>query len=497
MSQSREPQTQPYDIVLITTDQQRCDYVGFGAEPKVDTPNLDRLAQGCVFDRCTSINPVCAPARSALLTGKYSHQVGMLVMSGDLSLQHPTFAQALQQRGYYTALTGKTHWLQGWSFDKRRTPRGQGHDLVALNDQLKRFGFDHLWNVSGKELAMRDYCAWCDHLAAHGLLEQYRDHVESFSRIDMANGRVPEVTAWPFERRHHVDVLTGEKAVEQVQTAPMDRPMFLHASFCGPHKPLDPPRDTLEAIDLDSINSHPTDDPNMGEQWRRRLQEWRRGYIANIHVIDEQVGRLLDAIENRRGLENTVIMFCSDHGEMLGDGDEEGKSRPRWQSSRVPAVIRHPDHLEARRVSSPVELTDLTATILDVAGVDPQLALARSQPVFNDVVPCRSTMPLVRGETESIREMVFSECGAGWRMVESRDFKYIRYRAETVADEPTELLFDLDADPDESENVIGDPTHRATLAHHRRYLQNLMDHTPPAQTRWAPFAAADISRELP
>jgi len=491
-----------YDIVLITTDQHRVDYTGFAENPQIPTPNMDFLGDACVFDRCVSANPVCAPARTALLTGKYTHQINMLTMAGDLDLQHPTYARALQNAGYHTSLVGKTHWLQGWHFNKSQTPRGQGHNLVENNEQLKRFGFDHLWNVSGQELAYRDYCFWCQHLERHGILEDYRDHLETFSDIDMPNAVMPEVIPWPFEPEHQADAVIGEQCVEAIESAPDDAPMFLHASFCGPHKPLNAPEEMLERADALLEMADNRDAPRLdgvGEvdgEWRQRWEKWRRGYVAKVAVIDDQVGRIMQALRERGRLNRTIILFTSDHGEMLGDEKQEGKSRPQWPSSRVPTAIYHPDHSTQQRVDTPVELTDLTATILDAAGLNPQDALSKSFPAHNDHVLCQSLMPIIRGETEKVRDMAFSE-HTHWRMVESKEFKYVYRPAESLSGDPEEFLCRIDEEPIDVNNLVGEPEYAEVLKEHRRYMHNVMDHTPPAQHRWVPFPAHDISDELP
>ena len=120
---------QPYNIIFLMTDQQRADHVSFLPDSRLATPNIDRLVGSVGFNNCVSVNPVCTPARTALLTGKYTHQIGTLAMSGDLSQEHPTYLQALQKAGYWTAGVGKFHWMQGWPWS---TKRGKGHDLVTL-----------------------------------------------------------------------------------------------------------------------------------------------------------------------------------------------------------------------------------------------------------------------------------------------------------------------------------------------------------------------------
>ncbi|MBN2659149.1 MAG: sulfatase-like hydrolase/transferase [Spirochaetales bacterium] len=142
-------------------DQLRSDFIG-------SMPNINRIAEGTVFTDCLTSNPVCTPARTALLTGRYSHQIGTLEMSGDLSPQIPTYMQALQKQGYYTAGIGKFHFLQTWSWD---TPRGKGIPLKAIREDIKKFGFDYVWETSGKQLMTQNYCDYAAYLDSKNLLE--------------------------------------------------------------------------------------------------------------------------------------------------------------------------------------------------------------------------------------------------------------------------------------------------------------------------------------
>jgi choline-sulfatase len=467
------------------TDQHRADHVGFLPGSRLATPNLDRLAGSVGFSNALTVNPICTPARSCLLTGKYSHQIGMLAMSGDLSLQHPTYPRALQAAGYWTAGVGKFHWLQNWSW---KTPRGKGHDLISLRDQIMQYGFDYTWECAGKQLAVRNLCDYGAYLREHDLLEAFRSHVEACG----PNGQDPAVIRfngdpWPFAEEHYVDCVTGREILRALDARPRDRPFFLFGSFCGPHKPYDPPRSFLERYpETDDTPFIPGAVP-LSDAVRQRLQRLRRAYKAMIGVIDEQVGLILARLEKEGLLDSTVILLTSDHGEMLGDHARMSKLQPWRQSVAVPTAIRHPGYLGQRTCQAPVEITDLTATMLDIAGIDYRKALSKPWPAFHNRVPCRSLLPIVRGEQTRVRDTAFSECANLWELIQSDDWKYVRYLAGPQGEPPRELLFNVRNDPDELLDRSGDGDCRSVLAELRAARETLMDMTPPAQLGWAPF----------
>lgn len=183
----------------------------------------------------------------------------------------------------------------------------------------------------------------------------------------------------------------------------------------SPHPIIDPPeryyRDSWEEPEesfLVQRGAKPLD-----ESLKRRWIENRRGYRALIHLLDDQVGRILETLRTERLIDSTVIIYASDHGDMLGNFDVDGKNLPWRESSSVPVAVRHPDMAPGQVHGSVISLIDVTATILDVAGIDPVDALSRPFPAWNQVVPALSLMPLLRGETSAIREYTYTEMTGG------------------------------------------------------------------------------------
>ena len=470
------------NIILIMTDQHRNDFVGFAPGARMQTPNIDRIAEGTTFLNCVSPNPICAPARTALLTGKYSHQIGTLKMAGDLSRQHPTYWRALQGAGYHTAAIGKLHFTQGWQWD---APRGKGHNYVELHEEMMKYGLDELVEVAGKQLASRDYCDYAKHLDQKGLLETYREHIETDKQSyepSFRSGQAYTPAPFPFDDEDYIDNYIGDQTIQWLEKASTEQPFFLYASFCGPHLPFDPPQSELDKVPLEPFQGDEAANGNQRETVRHLVQS----YKAMINVIDDQVGRIFQTLENRGLLEDTVIIFTSDHGEMLGDRVEIGKTHPWRQSVLVPCAIRHPNHLTGRKIEPAMELTDLTATMLEIAGLNAQKALSLDWPAFNNIVPSRSLMPIVRNETDTVREVCFSEFHGEWQMIQSADHKYIRRLNSDDPDVPHEELYDLAADPENLNDLSGDPSMASILQWHRNRRDHILDTTPAAQTRWAP-----------
>lgn len=474
------------NILFLMADQLRDDCVGYAQDSKVATPNIDRIAEGTSFTRCQTVNPICMPARCALLTGKYTRQIGALSMSGDIDLRHPTFTQALQRAGYWTAGVGKFHYLQSWPWDRER---GKGVNLVALKDTIKSLGYDYVWESAGKQLALKNYCDYCQYLEDRGLLEPYRDMIENRGANcgTVSSELKHDGDAWPFQEEHHIDIVTGREICKAINTRPKDKPFFIFGSFCSPHKPFDPPQRFLDQVPYEEVDDFVPGESSLAQQEKQTLWKLRRAYKATVKLVDEEIGKILNLLEEQELLENTLVLFTADHGEMMGDHRRVQKSLYYRESQQVPLAIRHPAHLTGQRNESMVELTDISATILDAAGLDPQTELSLPFPVHNNVVPCRSLLPIIKGEVDSIRDFAYSECQNAWSCITSEHYKYVRLHYSNDPDAPEELFFHTQSDPSESLSLLGDPSHNDSLLWHRRRLDFIRDKMPPAQHAWAPL----------
>jgi arylsulfatase len=474
------------NIIFLMTDQHRLDHVSYHGKSAMETPHIDRIAQSAGFTKCQTVNPICTPARTALLTGKYSHQIGTLAMSGDLSLQHPTYLQALQKAGYHTSGIGKFHFLQTWKWN---LSSGNHLDLVAQKGEIAKYGFDYIWEAAGKQLSRQNYCDYMKYLDEKGLMETYRSFVDTagsnpFQLLD-AHDDIHDGDPSPLKDEDYVDIKIGDQIVNRIKNRPQNAPFFIFGSFCSPHKPMDPPSSFLDQIPYEEIDDFITDGEEIPDEHKKKLYKRRRSYKAMIKLVDDQVGRIFETLEREGILNDTVILFTSDHGEMMGDHLKIQKSSWYKEASTVPTAIRHPDYLHNFINHNPVEITDLTATILDVAGLKAEEVLSKDWPAFHNIVPCKSLLPILRGETDRIRDFSFSECNGQWQMIQDDRYKYAIELNYDKPGEAKEYLFDTVSDRVEQNNLVDNKKSIEILSLMRERRHWVNDATPPAQTRWA------------
>lgn len=450
-------------IVLVCVDQMRGDAWGGAGAHWADTPNLDDLARGGHwFPRAYSATPTCVPARVALFTGQSQERHGRYGYREGISFPdaHPvTLQSTLRDAGYQTFGVGKMHVFP----DRARC----GFDDVRLHD-----GFLHTSRrlTGGPSGAIDDYVDF--------LRRETGD-----PRADPQDTGIGcnAITARPWEReeRLHPTRWVADESVRFLERRDPTRPFLLYMSFHRPHAPLDPPG---WLWDKHRARSSPT--PPMGD-WVSRFDEHRRdfgseaefgaqkpstlhdqraAYHASIEFIDLQLNRLREALSDHGLLEDTIIAFVSDHGDMLGDHDMQRKSVGYEGAARVPFVLHVPPaHRqgwgEGGAVDAIVELRDLMPTLLDLAGV----------PV-PDTVDGRSLRPAM-AEGAAVRdhlhgEHVIGSLGRhGLHWIRSERHKYLWFSGDGH-----EQLFDLVEDPQERHDLAARPEHAEELARHRALL---------------------------
>jgi choline-sulfatase len=434
----------------------------------------------------------------------------MLTMAGDLSLNIPTYPRALQKAGYYTAGIGKFHFLQGWTWNSNYN---SGHNLVELENDIKKYGFDYIWESDGKQLAVNNYSHYCKYLDDKGLLNSFRDDVTSRNPAfphALCNEFKDSASPSKMDEEDYIDIKIGDMTIDQIENCDKDKPFFIFSSFCGPHEPFDPPKRFLDMFEYEEIDDFIPKPDGMEakvanllfeqtDYFKSQIYKYRRAYKAMIACIDEQIGRIFNALERKNLLDDTVIIFTADHGKMFGDRGYTHKSQPYKYSVTVPTAIRHPDYLTQKVNPHPMELTDITATILDIAGLNPKMALRQYLdglkwlsvcPGYDPFISANTLLPIIKGETEKVREYAFSECSNVWQMIQTDNFKYIKFLNIPNEDILYEELYDTTLDPDELNNLAQNEEYAEILAFHRRRRDFVIDNTPPLQTSWSKIMSA-------
>jgi len=410
-------------------DQHRADCVGAAGNSIVQTPHLDSLARdGVMFTNAYSSTPSCTPARSALLTGMSPWGHGMLGY-GQVAEKYPVeLPQLLRDAGYYTAGIGKMHW----------------------SPQRSRHGFHQtILDESGREESRdfrSDYRSWF------------------WSEAPLAD---PDATgldwngyeAAPFKLAEnlHPTSWIGETAVKFLQDYERPEPFFLKVSFERPHSPYDPPARWFDqyAGKLPGASTGDWDEQYKPRSSNRRdiwhgdlggtaIHSARQGYYGSVSFVDEQIGRILAALETRGGLENTLVMYLSDHGDMLGDHHLWRKTYPYEGSAKVPMMIRWPAQVgRGVRVTNPVEIRDVLPTLADAA-----------QARIPGRVEGESLLKLIRNPQAKWREWIDLEHDLTygpenhWSALTDGRVKYI-----FNAFDGHEEFFDLRSDPGEKRNL--------------------------------------------
>jgi len=414
-------------FLFLFPDQWRWDWLGCEESPygkvPVQTPNIDHLAtSGVRLSGCRTNAPVCAPARACLSLGVRYHRCEVPGNSACTPPERGTFFRHLREAGYHTATCGKSDL-----FKPMQEPSRTGYlpvmDALGFSD-----GIDH----RGKGDAVKRGRNGIDEpytfmLRERGLLQTHLD-----DHPEQALNRAAYPT--PLPRDCYTDDFCGQNAVKLLERAPKDQPWCLWVNFPGPHDPYDPPAEHLTRYE--GVTFPPAIDPTDAPPPYRNAPVDRLHYAACCSNIDDWVGRIIEAVKERGELDDTIIIFSSDHGELLGDHGRWGKSAFYESSIRVPLIMAGPGIAQGEESETPVELIDLAATILDFAGEE---------------VPrewdSRSLRPVLEDPARPHRDHAIAQLG-NWRCVTTNEWKYVE-RKEKPAQ-----LFDLRNDPEEMHNVL-------------------------------------------
>ena len=344
----------PPNILLILTDQQRWDSLGFYDIPGVHTPNLDSLATtGICYTQCYVNNPICTPSRASLWTGKHLPGHGVYHVHDVLPADEILFPHFLREAGYDTALFGKLH-VAGHMWEMKYR-----HQWDGFNN------YEWAPDPNGYHGCETAYSRW--------LAINHPDILDRWQRDGNRIGHVrtdAHFTTWAANRT--VDYLHRMQGTHQ--------PFFCCMSVFDPHNPYtNYPAEYRDLLNVDALpDIHAPDEPFEHRPIAHRLEarkksrsdliESRIGYHAAISLIDEQVGRVLGALDETKFSQNTVVIFASDHGDMLGDHGLTTKGAFMYDAcTRVPMIIHHPERLGSYIETTPCQLHDVAATVLTLA----------------------------------------------------------------------------------------------------------------------------------
>lgn len=430
------------NIILIVTDQHRGDALGCMGNTEVITPNIDRLAEdGSIFMNAYSSCPSSTPARAGLLTGLSPWHHGMLgygVVAEKYKYEMP---QMLNDAGYYTFGIGKMHWFP------QRSKHGFHGTLLDESGRIEDPNFTS------------DYRQWLN-IKAPGINPDLTGI--GWNDNSAAEYKLPEEL--------HPTHWTGEMACQLIENYSIDKPLFLKVSFARPHSPYDPPKrfyDMYKDIEIEApatgewcerfakqLDPEKTSKEiafgNMGEDYAKNS---KKHYYANITFIDEEIGKIIKALKDKGIYENSIIVFTSDHGDMMGDHYHWRKTYPYEGSTHIPFLVKWPasyKEAEKKNIEQPVELRDILPTFLDAANVE-----------IPEDMDGKSVRQLAEGNSEGWRKYIDLEHATCydnnnyWCALTDGKIKYVwnLYNG-------SEQLFDLVKDPHELHNCINDRKYR-------------------------------------
>ncbi len=398
------------NIIYLFADQMRASAMGCMGNSEVITPHLDKLAsQGVLFTNAISAQPVCSPYRANLMTGRFGHSTG--VVHNDLRLpdNELLISEIWKKEGYSTGYIGKWH-LGGY----RENPV----------DKVNRRGWDY-WAVRN-----------CDH-----------GHMRPAYWLNDATEPITVKDAW------EPDVQT-DLAIEYIKKN-KDNPFAMMVSYGPPHNPYKAPQKYLDMYKDVKLKGR-LNDPEVDLE---RL----KNYYAMVTSLDDCVGRIVESLEKAGIADNTILCFTSDHGDMLGSQGHKLKQRPWEESINIPFIMRYPNKIKPAKKDYLFSSVDVMPTLLDFCGA-----------TIPKNVDGQSLADLLIGKTKKEQDELFlfnTHAGAGpksdWRGIRTKEWVYAFHAFGDW------IMYDLKNDPNELNNLIGNPKYKAKRDELKNRLDNL------------------------
>lgn len=464
------------NVLILMTDQHRADLMTCAGNPLVPTPEMDRIAaRGVRFSRAYCPYPVCVASRMSLLAGLYAHSTGAIDNEDRLDWRYRTVANHFAANGYLTALFGKMHFLDC---------HNHGFEYyLHINDWLSYLG------PKAKHYA--------DEIANHPLGQHFfktvYDHGAGLPDVvDLWPGEktswVGNVNAWDFkhmasklEPEDHLDAFLAREANKFLRRY-KDQPLFAVVSLMKPHTPLFAPREWAEKYpvgrtelpSVGDISSYPPHIQrrieNFNRQDERRRKAHRAGYLANLAFVDTCIGLVYRELETLGLLDNTIVIYTSDHGEMGGDHGLFQKFCLFEPAVQVPLIVSWPGHLPEGKVTDALtEYMGLWPTLNELAGLPaPESTTLVPFEGAAERTDARSFANLCRDPDGPRPEAAFSEFALRTAMpqymVRTDRYKYV-YNEGSMCE-----LYDYESDPGETINLIGRPDMKRVVDDHRERL---------------------------
>jgi choline-sulfatase len=451
------------NFLFVIADQHRWDFLGWRSENgKTLTPNLEKIAaDGVIFDNAFCNAPLCSPSRAAIASGRYGMNSGSFTNLHELPSGTPSFVAQLRNAGYETAAVGKTH-MEIHAYDSDLTTEKHRQYMVSL-------GWDYIREVSGNGMLKTGIkCAYTEFLKDEGVFGDVLEYYRRWQYFMDKRPGFPDFHSepWPLEEKYQETPFIADKALEFLETRNNSKPFFLHVGFAGPHSPIEPDPRFLEMYD----NLEET--LPCGGEASDDLLKARKGYRAMITQIDSYIGRIIEALEKSGELDNTIIVYTADHGEMAGDFGRAGKTCFYDGSVRVPFIVSGAGKEKNFRSDALVESIDIGKTLCELAGVEPH---------FYD--QGRSVVPLLSGEASTHRDSVYSEMGCDKMLFDGR-YKLMlgdsgsdeRELGRLHLDKPVNIppspvrLYDLQEDPRELDDLSSKPQFKELLQNMKEKL---------------------------
>jgi choline-sulfatase len=453
------------NIVILMCDQLGARALPAYGQPVVRSPRIDALAAGgTVFESCYSSFPLCVPARLAFMTGKRCSNIGAWDNAAQLASDIPTFAHYLRLLGYRTCLSGKMHFIgpdQLHGFAERVTTD------ICPSDFNWTADWDDPWRTMDWFHNMKNVKT--AGIAERSLQQDYDEEV--------AFHAARKIFDWARQ--------------------PGEDPFLLVASFTHPHDPYVTPQRFWDLYRDDEIDMPrvPCIEPQRRDPHSRRLWEQydrgefgvtdadvrraRHAYYGSISYVDERIGEVLDALTRTGMMDNTVVLFCSDHGDMIGERGLWYKMSFYDGSARVPMIMAGPGIPRGHRVRSNCSHVDILPTLVE-------LAAGADWDGYPEPLDGRSLMPLLSREEPhrvAVSELFSEGVAAPYVMLRKG-----KYKLTYVEHDPAQL-FDMESDPDELRDLAGDPAYADVQAaleaevHKRWDLQRLKAEVMVSQRR--------------